>query len=186
MLMFTLTISGLTTSNLPWLMHLTFHVPMQYCSLQHQILLSPPDTFTTECHFQFGPALSFFLELFFHRFLFCWAPISLQMLTVATKFKKWLLLGRIIMTNLDSILKSRDIVADRSVYSQSYCFSSNHVWAWEVDHKEGWALKNSSFWIVLENTLESSLDIKEITLINPEGTLNIHWKDWCWGWNTNT
>ena len=63
MLMFNLAISCLTTSNLPWSMDLTFQVPMQYCSLEHQILLSPPDTFTAKHHFHFGPATSFFLEL---------------------------------------------------------------------------------------------------------------------------
>ena len=64
MSVFTLAISCLTTSNLPRFMVLTFQVPMQYCSLQHQILLSPPDTFTTGCHFYFGSAFSFLLELF--------------------------------------------------------------------------------------------------------------------------
>ena len=44
-------------------MGLTLQNPMQYCSLQHRILLSPPDTFTAECHFCIGPATSFFLEL---------------------------------------------------------------------------------------------------------------------------
>ena len=63
MLMFNLTISCLITSNLPWFMDLTFQVPMQYCSLLHQTLLSPPDTFTTEHYFCFGPDISFFLEL---------------------------------------------------------------------------------------------------------------------------
>ena len=62
MLMFILIISCLTTSNLSWFMDLTFKVPMQYCSLQHQILLSPPDTVTAEDHFCFRPATSFFLE----------------------------------------------------------------------------------------------------------------------------
>ena len=52
--MFTLAISCLTMSNLPWLMDLTFLVSMQYCSLQHQSLFSPPDTPTTEHHFCFG------------------------------------------------------------------------------------------------------------------------------------
>ena len=61
--MSTLAVSCLTMSNLPWFMDLTFQVPMQCCSLQHQILLSSPDTFTAECHFCFGPAASFFLEL---------------------------------------------------------------------------------------------------------------------------
>ena len=63
MLMFTLDISCLTTSNLPWFMDLTFQVPLQYCSLQHQTLFSPPDTSTTERRFRFGPAALFFLEL---------------------------------------------------------------------------------------------------------------------------
>ena len=63
MLMFILTISCLTTSNLLWFMDLIFQVLMQYCSLQHQILLSSPDTSTTEHCFHFGPAASFFLRL---------------------------------------------------------------------------------------------------------------------------
>ena len=63
MSMFTLAISCLTTSNLPWSMDLTIQVPIQYCSLQHRTLLSPADTSRTECHFCFGPAASFFLVL---------------------------------------------------------------------------------------------------------------------------
>ena len=62
--MFTLTISCLSTSNLLWFIDLTFQVLMQYCSLQHQILLLPPGISPTEHHFRFGPASSFFLELF--------------------------------------------------------------------------------------------------------------------------
>ena len=68
---FTLAISCLTTSNLPWFMDLTFHVPMQYCSLQHQILLLPPVTSTTGYCFCFGSITSFFLELFLH-----WSPVA--------------------------------------------------------------------------------------------------------------
>ena len=63
MSMFSLLISCLNTSMLPWFMDLTFHVSMQYCSLQHQTLLSPSDTSTTEQCFHFGLATSFFLEL---------------------------------------------------------------------------------------------------------------------------
>ena len=63
MFMFILTISCLTVSNLPWFIDLIFQVPMQYCSLQHQILFSSPDTSTTEYPFRFGPAASFFLGL---------------------------------------------------------------------------------------------------------------------------
>ena len=55
-------------------------------------------------------------------------------------------------------------------YSQSYGFSSSHEWMWELDHNEGWAPKNWCFWTVeLEKTLESSLDSKEIKLVNPKG-----------------
>ena len=61
--MFTLAISGLTTSNLPWFREITFQVPAQYCCLQNWTLLSSPDTSIVKHHFQFGPAASFFLEL---------------------------------------------------------------------------------------------------------------------------
>ena len=78
MLMFTLTISCLTTSNLPWFMDLTFQVPMQYCSFQHQTLLPSPVTPTTGCCFCFGSISSFFLELFLHWYLgIYWAPTNL-------------------------------------------------------------------------------------------------------------
>ena len=72
------------------------------------------------------------------------------------------------MTNLDSILKSRDIIL---LYSQSYGFSSSHVWMWELDYKESWALKNWCFWTVaLEKALESPLDFKEIQPVHPKGS----------------
>ena len=73
------------------------------------------------------------------------------------------LLGRKAMTKLDSILKSRFYFADKCLSSQSYGFSSSHVWMWELDYKESWARKNWCFWTaVLEKTLESPLDCKEI------------------------
>ena len=71
MLMFTLAISCLTTSNLPWFMDLTFQVPMQYCSLQRRILLLSPVTSTAGYCFCFGSTPSFFLELFLH-----WPPVA--------------------------------------------------------------------------------------------------------------
>ena len=59
--------------------------------------------------------------------------------------------------------------ADKGPYSQSYGFSSSHVWMWELDHKEGWALKNWRFrTVVMEKTLESPLDSKEIKPVNPK------------------
>ena len=68
MLMFTLAISCLTTSHLPWFMDLTFQVPMQYCSSQHQTLLPSPVTSTFRCCFCFVFVFSFFLDLFLHSF----------------------------------------------------------------------------------------------------------------------
>ena len=61
------------------------------------------------------------------------------------EIKRHLFLGRKIMTNLDSNLKSRDI-DDKGPFSQSYGFSSSHVWMWELDYKESWVLKNWCFW----------------------------------------
>ena len=78
MLMFTLAISCLSTSNFLWFMDLTFQVPMQYCSLRHQTLLLSPVPSTTGCCFCFGSIPSFFLELFLHWSLVAyWAPTDL-------------------------------------------------------------------------------------------------------------
>ena len=71
MSMLTLVISCLTTSNFSWFMDLTFQVSMQYCSLQHQALLSSPVTSTTVCCFSFGSISSLFLELFL-----LWSPVA--------------------------------------------------------------------------------------------------------------
>ena len=84
------------------------------------------------------------------------------------EIKRQSLLGRKVMANLDSILKSRDMTANTGLSSQSYDFSSSHVQMWELDYKESWAPKNGCFQIVvLEKTLESPLDSKEIKPVNP-------------------
>ena len=68
------------------------------------------------------------------------------------------------------IKKQRHHFVDKGLHSESYGFSSCHVQMWELDHKEGWMLKNWWFWIVvLEKTLESPLDSKEIKPVNPKG-----------------
>ena len=87
------------------------------------------------------------------------------------EIKRCLLLGRKVMTNLDSILKSRDIpLLTKVLSSQGYSFSNSHVWMWELDYKESWAPKNWCFWtVVLEKTLESPMDCKEIKPVNPKG-----------------
>ena len=68
------------------------------------------------------------------------------------------------------IKKQRHYFANKDLPSQSYGFSSSHVWMWELDYKESWALKYWWFWtVVLEKTLESPLDCKEIQLVHPKG-----------------
>ena len=68
------------------------------------------------------------------------------------------------------IQKQRQQFTNKAAYSQSYGFSSNHVRMWGLDHKEGWTLKNWFFWtVVLDKTLESVLDSKEIKPVNPKG-----------------
>ena len=121
--------------------------------------------------------------------LFLGALKSLQMVTAARKLRH-LLLGKKVMTNLDSILKSRDIILPTKVHLvKAMVFSSGHVWMWELDYKENWAPKNWCFWtVVLEKTLESPLDCKEIQPVHHKG--NKSWvfiiKDWCWSWKSNT
>ena len=120
------------------------------------------------------------------------------------EIKRRLLLGRKVMTNLYSILKSRDIT-NKAPSSQNYDFSSSRVWMCELDYKESWVLKNWRFWtMVLEKTPESPLDCKEIQPAHPKGNQSwiligrtdaeaetpILWpsdvknwlvgKDWCW------
>ena len=87
------------------------------------------------------------------------------------EIKRSLLLGRKVLTNLNSILKKqRHYFADKGQYSQSYVFSSSHVWMWKLDHKESWMTKNWWFWtVVLEKTLESPLNCKEIKPVDPKG-----------------
>ena len=73
------------------------------------------------------------------------------------------------MTNLDSIFIIRDI-ANKGLSSQGYGFFSGHVWMWKLDCEESWVLKNWCFWsVVLEKTLEGSLDCKEIQPVHSKG-----------------
>ena len=96
------------------------------------------------------------------------------------------------------IKKQRHYFANKGPSSQGYGFSSGHVWMWKLDYKESWALKNWCFWtVVLEKTLESPLDCKEIQPVHPKGNqywifigrtdaeaetpILTHWKrPWCW------
>ena len=103
------------------------------------------------------------------QILFFWAPKSMQMVTAAMKLKDapW---KNIYDKPRQCIKKQRHHFINKGPYSQSYGFSSSHVWMRELDHKESWVSKNWCFWtVVLEKTLESPLDCKEIQPVNPKG-----------------
>ena len=121
------------------------------------------------------------------------------------EIKRCLALERKTDTSRQHIKKQRHYFLT-NLYSQSYEFSSSHVWMWELDHKEGWAPKNWCFLAVMfEKTLESPLNCKEIQPVNPKGNKSeiftgrtdvekwnfntlatwgeelIHWRRlWCW------
>ena len=86
------------------------------------------------------------------------------------ELKRHLLPGEKAMMYLDSILKRRDYFTDKCLYSESYGLIISHVWMFELDHKHIWASNNWCFWtLLLEKTLESPLDSKEIKPVNPKG-----------------
>ena len=82
--------------------------------------------------------------------------------------KRHLLLGRKVMTNLNNILKSRHFFANKCLSSQSYGFSSSHVWMWELGYEESWAPKNWCFWTVVLEETESPLESREIQPVHPK------------------
>ena len=85
------------------------------------------------------------------------------------EIKRRLLLGRKVKTNL-AYSKAETLLCRLRSSSQCYGFSSSHVWMWELDCEEGWAPKNWYIWnVVLEKTLESPLDCKEIQPVHSEG-----------------
>ena len=119
---------------------------------------------------------------------FCGAPKSLQMVTAAMKLKDTCSLEEKLWPSRQHIQKQRHYFANKAPPSQSYGFSSSHVWMWELDYEESWMPKNWYFWtVVLENCWETLGEQGDPT--SPSWrrlVLNIHWKDWCWSWNSNT
>ena len=93
------------------------------------------------------------------------------MVTAAMKLKDtYSLEGKLWPTYTQHIKEQRHYFANKGLSSQSYSFFSSHIWIWELDCKESWAPKNWYFWtVVLEKTLESTLDCKEIQPVNPKG-----------------
>ena len=102
--------------------------------------------------------------------LFSWAPESLRMVTAAMKLKDAVPCKESYDQPRQHIKKQSHHFANKGPSNQSHSFTSSHVWIWELDHKESWVPKNWCFWsVVLEKTLESPLDSKEIKLVNPKG-----------------
>ena len=126
--------------------------PLQYCCLENSMGrgawqatvhgVTKSWTWLSDFHFQWIWPL-------INQTLFSWAPKSLQMVTVAMKLNDADELGQ-------HIKKKRHHFAHKAPYSQSYGFSSSHVWMWELGHKEGWVPRNWCLWtVVLEKTLDS-------------------------------
>ena len=102
--------------------------------------------------------------------LFWGAPKSLQMVTAATKLKHTCSLEEKLDQPRQHIKKQRHYFANKGPSNQGCGFSSSHVWMWELDYKESWVPKNWCFWtVVLEKTLESPLNCKEIQPVHPKG-----------------
>ena len=102
--------------------------------------------------------------------LFWRAPKSLQMVIAAMKLKDACSWKKSYDQFRQHIKKQRHYFANKGLSSQSYGFSSSHAWIWELNSKESWVLKNWCFWtMVLEKTLESRLDCKEIQWGHPKG-----------------
>ena len=101
--------------------------------------------------------------------LFLGAPKSLQMVTAATNLKDTCSLEEKLWQTKQHIKKQRHYFANEGPCSQSYGFSSSHVWMWELDYKESWALKSWCFWTLVLENVESSLDFKEIQPVHSKG-----------------
>ena len=104
------------------------------------------------------------------QILFSWASKSLLMVTAAMKLKDACPWKKRYDQPRQHTKKQRHYLADKGPSSQSYDFSSSHVWMLELDYKESWAPKNWCFGIVvLDKILDSPLDSKKIKPVNPKG-----------------
>ena len=101
--------------------------------------------------------------------LIFWAPKSLQMVMAAMRLKDAYSLDEKLRPAWTDIKKQKHYFANKGPSSQSYGFSSDHVWMWDLDYKERWVPKNWYFWtVVMEKTLESPLDCEEIQPAHPK------------------
>ena len=105
------------------------------------------------------------------------------------EIKRHLLFERKIMANLDSILKSRDITLPTKVcLVKAMFFSSGRVWMWELDYKkaEGWRIDAFELWCSRRLLRFPWTARRSIQSILKRSVLGVHWKEWCWSWNSNT
>ena len=101
--------------------------------------------------------------------LFSLSPKLLWKVTAAMKSKDTATWKKSYDKHRQYIKRQKHYCSDKGSYSQSYGFSSSHVWMWELDHKESWTSKNWCFLtVVLEKTLGNPLDCKEIQPVNPQ------------------
>ena len=117
--------------------------------------------------------------------LFFWDPKSLRMVIEVMKLKDACSLEEKLWQTRQHIKKQRHYFADKGLSSQSYGFTSSHVWMWELNYIESWAQKNWCFWTVCWRRL---LRVpwtarRSNQSILKESVLNIRWRDWCWNPN---
>ena len=121
--------------------------------------------------------------------LFWGAPKSLQMVTATMKLKDAYSLEGNYDKPRQHIKKQRHYFANKGPSSQGYGLSSSHVRMWELDYKENWVLKNWCFELwYWRRLLRESLGLQgdPTSPSQRKSVLNIHWKGWCWSWNSNS
>ena len=117
--------------------------------------------------------------------LFSWGPESLWLMTEAMRLKDTYSWEKSFNNPRQCIKKQRHDFVSKSPYSQSLGLPVSHARLWELDHKEGWELKNWCFWTV--GTLESPWDCKEIKPVHPKGDQSEYsLEGLCWSWSSNT
>ena len=121
--------------------------------------------------------------------LFSWAPKSLQMVIASHEIKRRLLLGRKVMTNLDSILKNRDITLSAKVHlvkAMVFPVAMYRCESWTIKKAERWRIDAFELWCWRRLLRVPWTARRSNQSILKESVLNIHLKDWCWSWNSNT
>ena len=121
--------------------------------------------------------------------LFWGAPKSLQTVTAAMKLKDTWLLGRKVMTNLDSILKSRDITLPTKVHlvkAMVFPVVMYGCESWIINKAECWRIDAFKLWCWRRLLRVPWTARRSYQSLLRKSVLNIHWKDWCWSWNSNT